>query len=246
MIKVLLIVRGGFDADYICSHLPAGSFDFTVIEETGRTAVKKKLVRMFHRKRNPVMTVLDLAALFVYDKVETALMKKECIVSKMNNYKKWGTVDDVNAPCLKRMVSEIRPDVIIIYGTGIVKQTTMADIPVDLFNIHSSVLPAYRNVHSDFWAYRNKDLKKIGISIIRLSAGIDTGDIAMQMVCDLPGKNRLYAYKAWNLKHIPVLMEAFLRAFSDGSISYIRQDSNSSSRYETPLISDLLSLVFRR
>ena len=244
MKKILLIIRKGFDADYICSNLPHG-YDFTVIFETGRTARKNKLKNMFKRKRNVMLTLADLAALFVYDAYETAKMKKFCRISGICDFQNRGIIDDVNTPTLKGIVERIQPDLIIIYGMGIVRQTTMASMPADIYNIHSSVLPAYRNVHSDFWAYYNRDCKKIGITIFKLSAGVDMGDIVAQAVCDLPAGSRLYEYKAWNLIQIPVLMSDFLREFFRGSLIYIPQDESEASRYSTPTIGDSYRLMKR-
>lgn len=242
MKKILLIIRKGFDADYICSHLPDG-YDFTVIEETGKVAKKKKLKRMLKRKRNMLLSLADLIALFIYDAYETSKIKKICKVSDLSNFHKCGNISDVNDPSVSINVEKIQPDLIIIYGTGIVRQTTLSSTSVDFFNIHSSVLPAYRNVHSDFWAYYNKDFEKIGLTIFKLSVGIDTGDIALQTVSDLPIGSRLHEYKAWNLIHVPVLMGEFLKSYFEGSFSYAIQDEAISSRYKTPTIGNFFMLI---
>lgn len=244
MKKVLLIIRQGFDSDYICSHLPKG-YEFSIVLETGTIARKKKLVSMFHRGRGVILTLIDLAMLLLYDRIETLLMKR-CLrrkVTKGVSVDQVSLIEDINCPNTLSIIQKQIPDVIIIYGTGIVKKELLEELPVEIFNIHSSVLPAYRNVHSDFWAYMNKDYEKIGLTIFKLSTGIDTGDIALQMVSKLTEGSRLCEYKAWNLAHIPVLMKEFLGRYFEGKISCKKQEEEGQSRYETPKVGDIFRFL---
>ena len=248
MKKALVIIRKGFDSDYIISHLPVDKYEFYIIEESGKTARKKKLKRMFNRKRNLILTILDLIALLIYDKIETWKMKKICyrdgIDNSVNsNIHSVALIDDINDSEARRLIDTVYPDVMVIYGTGIVKKAMIDEISADIYNVHSSVLPAYRNVHSDFWAYYNRDYDKIGLSLFKLSSGVDTGDIAVQMVNDLPCGSKLYEYKAWNLVHVPIIIETFLDRYFANNIEHKPQDENCSSRFDTPNIEDIMKII---
>lgn len=240
MKKILFIIRKGFDADYLCSHLPRDNYDFYIVLESGRKARKKKLYRMFHRGRNVILTVMDLIALAAYDRIMTIRMKKLCRFGIEDEYAVAGNIADVNDEEIFNIAAHIRPDLICIYGTGILKPSTIRGLSAEIFNIHSSVLPAYRNVHSDFWAYRNRDFDKIGITIFKLSSGVDTGDIAMQAQNTLPVKSRLHEYKVWNLTHIIPLLNEFLSCYFDGKIVYFPQEEEKRSIGTTPTFEDLI------
>ena len=52
-------------------------------------------------------------------------------------------------------------------------------------NIHGGIVPNYRNVHGQFWAYFNKDYSNMGSSILHLTKGIDDGNIALMSNLDI-------------------------------------------------------------
>lgn len=239
MKKILFILRDGMDADYIYSHmqLDQNLYDVFYIFETGSKARKKKLLRMIKRKRNLFYTFLDLGALYIYDKSETSKMRKKLQIQKPN-YENRYIVEDVNdEECVFR-VSNINPEIVFVYGTGLLTTQTIKRMNSEIYNIHSSILPFYRNVHSDFHAYMNKDIDKIGVTVLKLTAGIDSGDIALQRTSEM-GDGKLYEHKAANLKHIPELVEEFLREYNSNTLHFTPQDEYLSTRSSTPCFDEI-------
>lgn len=53
------------------------------------------------------------------------------------------------------------------------------------YNVHPSRLPAYRGPEPLFWVFHD-GLEHAGVTVHRLDAGADTGDIAAQQTLDLP------------------------------------------------------------
>ena len=43
--------------------------------------------------------------------------------------------------------------------------------------LHSGICPEYRNAHGSFWALVNRDLGRVGVTLLRIDAGIDTGPV---------------------------------------------------------------------
>ena len=52
------------------------------------------------------------------------------------------------------------------------------------FNLHPSLLPAYRGPHPLFWTFR-EGLSQSGVTLHHVDSGLDTGDIALQQVIEL-------------------------------------------------------------
>jgi methionyl-tRNA formyltransferase len=50
--------------------------------------------------------------------------------------------------------------------------------------MHPGICPEYRNSHGCFWALANDDLKNVGMTLLRIDKGIDTGPIYGYYTCD--------------------------------------------------------------
>jgi hypothetical protein len=59
------------------------------------------------------------------------------------------------------------------------------DIPrCGTFVLHPGICPEYRNAHGCFWALANRDLERVGMTMLRVDAGVDTGPIFLQATCN--------------------------------------------------------------
>lgn len=247
MKKIVLIIRKGFDAEYILSNVRLEHYEVSVIVEKGNKAKKKKLKRFFNNINAITFftRVFDLIVLFIYDYVMTKRMDK--ILG--NNSQQQSllpviyAVDDVNDEKCIEKVNAIHPDLILIYGTAILRKDTIEKLNTAIYNIHSSILPFYRNVHSDFWAFKANDYEHIGITIFKLTAGIDSGDIAMQVICPLPKGSKLEQYKAGNLKVICELIPRFVDRFFKEGFVLIKQDDSVSCYSNTPSAKDIFDVL---
>lgn len=247
MKKVLCIFRDGYDAEYICRQLEqvCDKYRFCYIIESGKTAKKAKVKRML-KKTNIFAFFVNVFFLLLYDFDMTKRMKKILGNQQYPDNIALQRIQDVNEERCVGLCSDLKPDIVFIYGTGILKKSTMESIQADIYNIHSSILPYYRNVHSDFWAYKNKDFSKIGVTIFKLNAGIDTGDIVLQKQASVPEEAALEDYKVQNLRNIPQMMQEFLQIFFDGQTEYIRQEYTAGSVATTPAAADIMDFWKKR
>jgi methionyl-tRNA formyltransferase len=49
--------------------------------------------------------------------------------------------------------------------------------------LHPGICPEYRNAHGCFWALANRDLDRVGMTLLRIDAGIDTGPVYLHGTC---------------------------------------------------------------
>lgn len=92
------------------------------------------------------------------------------------------TVSDINDPIFINFINRNDVEFIINYGTSIYTEETLDKISIPIVNLHSGILPKYRNVHTDFWAYKNKDFKNLGITSFIINSKIDDGFILNQQI----------------------------------------------------------------
>lgn len=245
--KTLYIFRDSYDARYILSVLDTKGAVDAVMLESGKQAKKKKIKRFFKGAaifRYPFI-LLDIVSLIVYSAIMVRKMK---IILGEYSYpviKNVLRIEDINEEKCLSFAKKQNPDVIIIYGTGIVKKGFIDGVNVPILNIHTGILPKYRNVHSDFWAFKNKDYKQIGTSIIYLDAGVDTGDIALVRPLTVTENSSLAQIKVDNLKQIPEMVFSVLEQIKKGELTYTKQNNDSAHMYKSPTLLDLLSLIRR-
>jgi methionyl-tRNA formyltransferase len=59
----------------------------------------------------------------------------------------------------------------------ILKQSIFAIPRVGTFVLHPGICPEYRNAHGCFWALTRRDFDRVGMTLLRVDPGIDTGPI---------------------------------------------------------------------
>jgi hypothetical protein len=77
-------------------------------------------------------------------------------------------------------VAEMRalaPDVVIVFGTEILRDEVIASFRGHLINLHLGLSPYYRGSGTNFWPLVNREPEYVGATIHYLDAGIDSGPI---------------------------------------------------------------------
>lgn len=73
-----------------------------------------------------------------------------------------------------------RPDVIVVAAFGQILPPALLALPrLGCVNVHASLLPKYRGAAPIQWALLN-DERETGVTILKMDAGLDTGDILAQ------------------------------------------------------------------
>jgi folate-dependent phosphoribosylglycinamide formyltransferase PurN len=74
-------------------------------------------------------------------------------------------------------MSAARPDVVLVFGTGILREPLLSAFEGRIINIHLGLSPYYRGAGTNFWPLVNREPEYVGATIHYLDAGIDTGPI---------------------------------------------------------------------
>jgi methionyl-tRNA formyltransferase len=92
-------------------------------------------------------------------------------------------VSSPNTPEAKAFLEQLRPDLVIARCKVILKRE-IYDIPTTgTFVLHPGICPEYRNAHGCFWALANGEPQHVGMTLLRVDPGIDTGPIYLQATC---------------------------------------------------------------
>jgi methionyl-tRNA formyltransferase len=74
-------------------------------------------------------------------------------------------------------LKEIRPDLVVFTGGGLIRREVLENAGAGVLNCHSGVLPPYRGMDVVEWPILEGRLDQIGMTVHFMDAGIDTGDI---------------------------------------------------------------------
>lgn len=84
---------------------------------------------------------------------------------------------NVNAPETGQFITNCKPDIMLARCKVILKERIFSIPTKGTFVMHPGVCPEYRNAHGCFWALANGDLPKVGMTLLRIDPGVDTGPV---------------------------------------------------------------------
>ena len=84
-------------------------------------------------------------------------------------------VTHINHPDVVRLADELKPDLIAVFGTSLIRGELLHKGRLGMVNLHGGLSPEYRGADCTFWALYNAEPEKIGCTLHFIDNGIDTG-----------------------------------------------------------------------
>ena len=72
---------------------------------------------------------------------------------------------------------KLKPDIVLVFGTGLLAQSLLDAFPQGVLNIHLGLSPYYRGAGTNFWPLVNGEPEYCGATIHFLDRGVDSGPI---------------------------------------------------------------------
>lgn len=82
-----------------------------------------------------------------------------------------------STPLEVAVMRALEPDVVLVFGTGILRAPFIEAFAGRIINLHLGLSPYYRGAGTNFWPLVNREPEYVGATIHYLDAGIDTGPI---------------------------------------------------------------------
>jgi methionyl-tRNA formyltransferase len=98
------------------------------------------------------------------------------------------------------------------------------------WNLHPSLLPAYRGPSPLYWQIKNGE-SHTGVSLHEVSASMDGGSLIARKRVPLPAKRDRPTLDHWVAEHGVELIRDAVRAYCDGRLVTWAQDENRASYY---------------
>jgi folate-dependent phosphoribosylglycinamide formyltransferase PurN len=185
--RSVLICHAGdaFDQEGLAAWLASFSqlAGMVVLEETA--AQKRARIRREIR-RVGWLRFTDVVAMRVYQKLVLAADDRHWLNHALATLRaRYGLAPavpqivaaSVNDDAVAAFLRELQPDLLLARCKQLLKKQLIAIPRQGCYVLHPGICPEYRNAHGCFWALAKRDLERVGMTLLRIDAGIDTGPV---------------------------------------------------------------------
>jgi hypothetical protein len=143
-----------------------------------------------------------------------------------------------NTPETEAFIRSCAPDVMLARCKVILKKSVFSIPAKGTWVLHPGICPEYRNAHGCFWALANDDLERVGVTLLRIDEGVDTGPVYGYFT---------YPYDEHRESHVVIQYRALLdnldavaarfREIEEGSATPIDTAGRTSGEWGQPWLS---------
>lgn len=84
----------------------------------------------------------------------------------------------------EQFIRDGNPDIMLACCKTILKKSVFSLPNTGTFVLHPGICPEYRNAHGCFWALAQNDRKRVGMTLLKIDEGVDTGEVYGYFTCD--------------------------------------------------------------
>lgn len=106
-------------------------------------------------------------------------------------------VSSPNSDEAREFLARMQPDLAIARCKVILKESIFSLPRIGTFVLHPGICPEYRNAHGCFWALTRRDFARVGMTLLRVDPGIDTGPIFLHGSYDFDEVGESHSIIQW-------------------------------------------------
>jgi Formyl transferase len=151
-------------------------------------------------------------------------------------------VSSPNAPEAEAFVREHRPDLVLARCKTLLKESVFSVPTLGTFVMHPGICPEYRNAHGCFWARATGDLGNVGMTLLKIDKGVDTGPVFgyFRVQCD-PAESHVITQHRVVHEHLDAIRDTLL-AIEAGTAAAISTEGRPSATWGQPWLSAYLNM----
>lgn len=146
-----------------------------------------------------------------------------------------------NSQEAEEFIRQAAPDMVVARCKTLLKESVFTIPRLGTLVMHPGICPEYRNAHGCFWALANDDLSRVGMTLLRIDRGVDTGPVYGYYGC---------AYDEVNESHIVIQHRVVLdnlcelrekmREIYEGRAATLETGGRASAAWGQPWLSSYL------
>lgn len=214
--KIVLITGDGPEHHYVANRLARGVELSAIIVDHGKRIGKLDRVRQLYR-RYTFGQWLSRAVLVVLrrlwkdgerrQRALAAILDTDCLKFDRPNLLR--DAYGINTAESVQLVASCSPDVILVFGTGVVGKKVLSLARKLALNLHTGISPYYRGANCTFWPVHNHELHMLGATVHECTMELDGGKIFGTTGVHLSAQDGLF--------------EIFARCLKAGTMLYVEK-----------------------
>jgi methionyl-tRNA formyltransferase len=142
-------------------------------------------------------------------------------------------VRDLNSPRSLAFIKNLKPDVIIFTGGGLIRKQILSIPRLGVLNCHSGILPSYRGMDVVEWTAAEGNACTVGYGVTQhqMDNGVDTGPILQKENITIQKSDTFRSIRERIEVLMVKLMLSGLRSLRDGKIHLMEQTPHAGRQY---------------
>ncbi|HUP10170.1 MAG TPA: formyl transferase [Caldimonas sp.] len=160
---------------YVANRLCEAARPLAIVHETGISPSARTILRnlrpdnfarkLWRKVRDTRRYAGGKEARFFFGSAVPALARADLLT----------TVTHINHPDVVALADRLKPDVIAVFGTSLIRGPLLTRGRLGMLNLHGGLSPEYRGADCTFWTLYNGEPDKVGCTLHFIDPGIDTG-----------------------------------------------------------------------
>lgn len=138
-------------------------------------------------------------------------------------------VPDHNGSASEALLRQLKPDLLLVAGTKILRKHIFAQARLGCLNAHCGWLPEYRGLHANFWALMEGG--KTGVTVHYVDAGVDTGSILLRKELPIVSGDTLESIELRTVDLCASLMTDAIEGIAAGTLAPLPQTADQGRQY---------------
>ena len=136
------------------------------------------------------------------------------------------------------------PDLVIARCKTLLKEQLFSIPRLGTFVMHPGICPEYRNAHGCFWARATGDYENVGMTLLRVDRGVDTGPVFgyFRVTCDASESHVVTQHRVVH-EHLDAIRDRLL-AIEAGTATALDTQGRHSATWGQPWLTAYLRIRF--
>src|SRR5690606_37563863 len=126
-----------------------------------------------------------------------------------------------NDPAVVAFLRERQPDIVLARCKQLLSKKVFSIARAGTLVMHPGICPEYRNAHGCFWALAERELERVGMTLLRIDAGIDTGPVFGYY--SYPFDERRESHTVIQHRVVSENLDAIARRFAERDLGRVRR-----------------------
>ena len=199
--RVIVITGDGLEHHYVTNKLAARIPLAGIIVDHGKPVSKTEKIRRYFRRYTIPQLMSRVWLALLRKSWGNSAARQRALLSvfgaenclQFQHPELLHHVNGINTAEGIRQVASFEPDVIIVYGTGIVGGKVLSQARTIALNMHTGISPYYRGCDCAFWPLHNEELHMLGATVHECVKDVDGGRIFGTTGIELHADDDLFA-----------------------------------------------------